>query len=41
MGLPSTGGGDGTPGEDRGKEYLVQRFEESLAHEPIKESEYE
>jgi len=34
-------GGDGTPGEDRGKEYLVQRFEESLAHEPIKESEYE
>ena len=36
-----SGGGDGTPGEDRGKAYLVQRFEESLAHEPIKESEYE
>jgi DNA helicase-2/ATP-dependent DNA helicase PcrA len=30
-----------TDGEDRGKNYLVQRFEESLAHEPIKESEYE
>ena len=28
-------------GEDRGKAYLVQRFEESIAHEPIKESEYE
>jgi DNA helicase-2/ATP-dependent DNA helicase PcrA len=28
-------------GEDKGKAYLVQRFEESLAHEPIKESEYE
>jgi DNA helicase-2/ATP-dependent DNA helicase PcrA len=27
--------------EDRGKAYLVRRFEESLAHEPIKESEYE
>jgi DNA helicase-2/ATP-dependent DNA helicase PcrA len=32
---------NGAPGEDRGKAYLVQRFEESLAHEPIKESEYE
>ncbi len=30
--------GDGDP---RGKEYLVQRFEESIAHEPIKQSEYE
>lgn len=28
-------------GEDRGKQYLVQRFEESIAREPIKESEYE
>jgi DNA helicase-2/ATP-dependent DNA helicase PcrA len=28
-------------GDARGKEYLVQRFEEALAHEPIKESEYE
>ena len=28
-------------GEDKGKAYLIQRFEESLAHEPIKESEYE
>ncbi len=28
-------------GDARGKEYLVRRFEESLAHEPIKESEYE
>jgi DNA helicase-2/ATP-dependent DNA helicase PcrA len=37
----SGGGADGAPGEDRGKKYLVQRFEESLAHEPIKESEYE
>lgn len=37
----SGGGVDGVPGEDRGKTYLVQRFEESLAHEPIKESEYE
>jgi DNA helicase-2/ATP-dependent DNA helicase PcrA len=37
----SGGGADGTPGEDRGKASLVQRFEESLAHEPIKESEYE
>jgi DNA helicase-2/ATP-dependent DNA helicase PcrA len=35
------GGAGGTPGEDRGKAYLVQRFEESIAHEPIKESEYE
>jgi len=35
------GSADGAPGEDRGKAYLVQRFEESLAHEPIKESEYE
>jgi DNA helicase-2/ATP-dependent DNA helicase PcrA len=34
-------GSDGVPGEDRGKAYLVKRFEESLAHEPIKESEYE
>lgn len=38
-------GTDGASGEakriDRGKAYLVQRFEESLAHEPIKESEYE
>jgi DNA helicase-2/ATP-dependent DNA helicase PcrA len=32
---------NGAPGEDRGNAYLVQRFEESLAHEPIKESEYE
>ncbi len=30
-----------TNGEDRGKAYLIQRFEESIAHEPIKESEYE
>jgi DNA helicase-2/ATP-dependent DNA helicase PcrA len=37
----SGGGSDGVPGEDRGKAYLVKRFEESLAHEPIKESEYE
>ena len=37
----SGGGADGAPGEDCGKAYLVQRFEESLAHEPIKESEYE
>jgi DNA helicase-2/ATP-dependent DNA helicase PcrA len=37
----SGGGADGAPGQDRGKSYLVQRFEESLAHEPIKESEYE
>jgi DNA helicase-2/ATP-dependent DNA helicase PcrA len=37
----SGGGADGAAGEDRGKSYLVQRFEESLAHEPIKESEYE
>jgi DNA helicase-2/ATP-dependent DNA helicase PcrA len=37
----SGGGISGAPGEDRGKTYLVQRFEESLAHEPIKESEYE
>jgi len=36
-----SGGADGTSGEDRGKAYLIQRFEESLAHEPIKESEYE
>ena len=36
-----SGGGDGEPGHDRGEKYLVQRFEESLAHEPIKESEYE
>lgn len=28
-------------GDDQGKEYLVKRFEEALAHEPIKESEYE
>jgi DNA helicase-2/ATP-dependent DNA helicase PcrA len=28
-------------GEDKGKAYLVQRFEEAIAHEPIKESEYE
>jgi DNA helicase-2/ATP-dependent DNA helicase PcrA len=28
-------------GEDKGKAYLVQRFEESIAHEPIKKSEYE
>jgi DNA helicase-2/ATP-dependent DNA helicase PcrA len=34
-------GADGAPGVDRGRAYLVQRFEESLAHEPIKESEYE
>jgi len=32
---------DGASGEDRGKTYLVRHFEESLAHEPIKESEYE
>jgi DNA helicase-2/ATP-dependent DNA helicase PcrA len=36
----SGGGADGAPGQDRGEKYLVQRFEESLAHEPIKESEY-
>ncbi|HUC01929.1 MAG TPA: ATP-dependent DNA helicase [Candidatus Paceibacterota bacterium] len=36
-----SGGADGAPGVDRGKEYLVRRFEEALAHEPIKESEYE
>jgi DNA helicase-2/ATP-dependent DNA helicase PcrA len=28
-------------GNDKGKAYLVQRFEEAIAHEPIKESEYE
>lgn len=28
-------------GDDRGKEYLVRRFEEALASEPIKEREYE
>jgi DNA helicase-2/ATP-dependent DNA helicase PcrA len=28
-------------GDTRGKEYLLQRFEEAIAHEPIKESEYE
>jgi DNA helicase-2/ATP-dependent DNA helicase PcrA len=39
--LSGGGGADGAPGEDRGEKYLVQRFEESLAHEPIKESEYE
>ncbi len=35
------GGAGGAPGEDRGKTYLIRRFEESLAHEPIRESEYE
>jgi DNA helicase-2/ATP-dependent DNA helicase PcrA len=39
--LSGGGDADGAPGVDRGKSYLVQRFEESLAHEPIKESEYE
>lgn len=34
-------GADGARGADRGKAYLVQRFEESLAREPITESEYE
>ena len=28
-------------GEEQGKHYLVQRFEEELAHEPIPEDEYE
>jgi DNA helicase-2/ATP-dependent DNA helicase PcrA len=28
-------------GEDKGKGYLVQRFEDELMHEPIKENEYE
>ena len=28
-------------GDARGKEYIVQRFEEAIAHEPIKESDYE
>jgi DNA helicase-2/ATP-dependent DNA helicase PcrA len=28
-------------GEDRGKAYMIKRFEEALAREPIKESEYE
>ncbi len=35
------GAAEGAPGEDRGQAYLIKRFEESLAHEPIKESEYE
>jgi DNA helicase-2/ATP-dependent DNA helicase PcrA len=28
-------------GDDRGKEYLVTKFEESLAHQPIEERDYE
>ena len=39
--VDSGGEATGAPGEDRGKAYLMQRFEESIAHEPIKESEYE
>jgi DNA helicase-2/ATP-dependent DNA helicase PcrA len=28
-------------GDDRGKEYLVMKFEEALTHQPIEESDYE
>lgn len=28
-------------GDDRGKEYLVEKFEEALAHQPIEERDYE
>lgn len=28
-------------GDDRGKAYLVEKFEEALAHQPIEESDYE
>jgi DNA helicase-2/ATP-dependent DNA helicase PcrA len=39
--IGSGGEAAGAPGVDRGNAYLVRRFEESIAHEPIKESEYE
>lgn len=35
-----SGGGE-AKGVDRGKQYLVERFEDAIAREPIKESEYE